>query len=198
MAYYNPYFEDRKNPDSCLNYTYNEFLDRKPPSYFLALLRHNYIWTKRENLDTFSMRVSPSFIFWHDRLVDMYPVSYLQDFFFEMMDTAGLLDEPIMLMVEWARTIDQGKIKKEHVQVDSEEEEDRKVVQIPPEDWQTEQVWDSQWIKEDKKMFSRKYDIAPDLFQMREVPGVLQLNPKAPQRWLRFLVFNPKAEESMT
>lgn len=195
MAYYNPYFEDRKNPDSCLNYTYNEFLDRKPPSYFLALLRHNYIWTKRENLDTFSMRVSPSFIFWHDRLVDMYPVSYLQDFFFEMMDTAGLLDEPIMLMVEWARTIDQGKIKKEHVQVDSEEEADRKVVQIPPEDWQTEQVWDSQWIKEDKKMFSRKYDIAPDLFQMREVPGVLQLNPKAPQRWLRFLVFNPKEEQ---
>lgn len=194
MAYYNPYFEDRKNPDSCLNYTYNEFLDRKPPSYFLALLRHNYIWTKRENLDTFSMRVSPSFIFWHDRLVDIYPVSYLQDFFFEMMDTAGLLDEPIMLMVEWARTIDQGKIKKEHVQIQSEEEEDRKVVQIPPEDWQTEQVWDSQWIEEDKKMFSRKYDIAPDLFQMREVPGVLQLNPKAPQRWLRFLVFNPKAE----
>ena len=195
MAYYNPYFEDRKNPDSCLNYTYNEFLDRKPPSYFLALLRHNYIWTKRENLDTFSMRVSPSFIFWHDRLVDMYPVSYLQDFFFEMMDTAGLLDEPIMLMVEWARTIDQGKIKKEHVQVQSEDEADRKVVQIPPEDWQTEQVWDSQWIKEDKKMFSRKYDIAPNLFQMREVPGVLQLNPKAPQRWLRFLVFNPKEEQ---
>lgn len=194
MAYYNPYFEDRKDPDSCLNYTYNEFLDRKPPSYFLALLRHNYIWTKRENLDTFSMRVSPSFIFWHDRLVDIYPVSYLQDFFFEMMDTAGLLDEPIMLMIEWARTIDQGKIKKEHVQIQSEEEEDRKVVQIPPEDWQTEQVWDSQWIEEDKKMFSRKYDIAPDLFQMREVPGVLQLNPKAPQRWLRFLVFNPKAE----
>ena len=195
MPYYNPYFEDRKDPDSCPNYTYNEFLDRKPPSYFLALLRHNYIWTKRENLDTFSMRVSPSFIFWHDRLVDIYPVSYLQDFFFEMMDTAGLLDEPIMLMIEWARTIDQGKIKKEHVQIQSEEEEDRKVVQIPPEDWQTEQVWDSQWIEEDKKMFSRKYDIAPDLFQMREVPGVLQLNPKAPQRWLRFLVFNPKAEE---
>lgn len=196
MAYYNPYFEDRKDPDSCLNYTYNEFLDRKPPSYFLALLRHNYIWTKRENLDTFSMRVSPSFIFWHDRLVDIYPVSYLQDFFFEMMDTAGLLDEPIMLMIEWARTIDKGKIKKEHVQIQSEEEEDKKVVQIPPEDWQTEQVWDSQWIEEDKKMFSRKYDIAPDLFQMREVPGVLQLNPKAPQRWLRFLVFNPKAEEA--
>ncbi len=142
------------------------------------------------------MRVSPSFIFWHDRLVDIYPVSYLQDFFFEMMDTAGLLDEPIMLMVEWARTIDQGKIKKEHVQIQSEEEEDKKVVQIPPEDWQTEQVWDSQWIEEDKKMFSRKYDIASDLFQMREVPGVLQLNPKAPQRWLRFLVFNPKAEEA--
>ena len=54
MAYYNPYFEDKKNPDSCLNYTYEQFLDMKPPSYFLALLRHNYIWTKRENLDTFA------------------------------------------------------------------------------------------------------------------------------------------------
>lgn len=195
MAYYNPYFEDRSGKvESCLNYTYNEFLDLKPPSYFLALLRHNYIWTKRENLDTFAMRVSPSFIFWHDRLVDIYPISYLQDFYFEMMDKAGLLDEPIMLFVEWARTIAPEKIKKKHIQIASADEEDQRAIIIPPEKWQTESVWDSQWIDEDKKMFSRKYDIATEMFQVREVPGVLQKNPKAPIRWLRFLVMRPKEE----
>lgn len=194
MAYYNPYFEDKKNPDSCLNYTYEQFLDMKPPAYFLALLRHNYIWTKRENLDTFAMRVSPSFIFWHDRLVDIYPVSYLQDFYFEMMDTAGLLNEPVMLFIEWARTLAPNKIKTEHVQIQSEEEEDRKAIIIPPDERKSEQVWDSEWIEQDKKMFARKFDLAPDMFQIREVPGVLQQNPNAPIRWLRFLVFNPKPE----
>ena len=194
MAYYNPYFEDKKNPDSCLNYTYEQFLDMKPPSYFLALLRHNYIWTKRENLDTFAMRVSPSFIFWHDRLVDIYPVSYLQDFYFEMMDTAGLLNEPVMLFIEWARTLAPNKIKTEHVQIQSEEEEDRKAIIIPRDERKSEQVWDSEWIEQDKKMFARKFDLAADMFQIREVPGVLQQNPNAPIRWLRFLVFNPKPE----
>jgi len=197
MAYFNPYFEDRSgNIESAPTYTFEQFLDLKPPSYFLALLRHNYIWTKRENLDTFSFRVSPSFIFWHDRLLDIYPPEDLRDFLFEIMGRAGLMNEPVMIMVEWARTIAEHKIKRFKTRIDSKDESDAEIYAIPEDKLEREQIWNSNFIEDDKKMFSTKFDVADKLYQVREVPGVLQENPKAPVRWLRFLVMNPKEIEN--
>ena len=189
--YYNPYFEDRTGKiESAPTYTNEQFLDLKPPSYFLALLRHNYIWTQRQGLDSFGIRVSPSFIFWHDRLIDSYPVSYLQEFFFSMMERAGLLQEPIFLMVKWARDIAENKVKTKKILIDSEKDESL-VVDIPPESQEFQKIWTSNWVKEDREMFSKHYTVEERLFSVKEAPEVLH-HQKYLNRWLYFLRMTPK------
>ena len=104
--YYNEFFEG-KDPDSdftehplLANLTQRQVIDEKAKFYFLPFLINCYLFTRQHQLPKFAIPVSPTMMFYRDRLHNRGFLDSVFEIFFECMEMCGVLHEPIMLMVE--------------------------------------------------------------------------------------------------
>lgn len=82
------------------NLTQGVMWKEKAQFYFLPYLINCYKFTRQNKLPHFALMCSPTFIFHRDRLVQRNFLDTIHNAFFKMMETCGILEEPIMLLVE--------------------------------------------------------------------------------------------------
>lgn len=104
--YYNKFFEGKEKGSTfdqnpmLSNLTQSTMWKDKEKFYFLPYLVNCYKFTKKNKLPRFALVCSPTFVFHRDRLNQRSFMETIHKNFLDMMETCGLLDEPIMLLVE--------------------------------------------------------------------------------------------------